>query len=199
MNWEALQPGFDPDEIAGPWGPIDPEVLCLVVERQGRPAAAMVNFGLHPAILAGDNWLYSADYPGYLAEAMKRIVGDDFTCLLANGCCGNVNHVDYADRNQGRGFSMTQRVGYMLAAAANEAIRNRTPVAGDRVAARSDRVAFDRIQITPEQRAWSERRCSARPRPIRPRARSTVCPTPTTPRRISEWPRSRTSPIGSRS
>jgi hypothetical protein len=157
MNWEALQAGFDPDEIAGPWGPIDPEVLCLVVERQGRPAAAMVNFGLHPAILAGDNWLYSADYPGYLAEAMKRIVGDDFTCLLANGCCGNVNHVDYADRNQGRGFAMTQRVGYMLAAAAAEAIRNRTPVAGDRVAARSDRVTLDRIQITPEQRAWSER------------------------------------------
>ena len=94
----------------------------------------MVNFGLHPAILAGDNWLYSADYPGYLAEAMRRIVGDDFTCLLANGCCGNVNHVDYADRNQGRGFAMTQRVGYMLAAAATEAIRNRTPVAGDRVA-----------------------------------------------------------------
>jgi hypothetical protein len=157
MNWEALQSGFDPDAIAGPWGPIDPEVLSLVVERQGRPASAMVNFGLHPAILAGDNWLYSADYPGYLAEAMRRIHGDGFTCLTANGCCGNVNHIDYRDRNQGRGFAMTQRVGYMLAAAATEAIRGRTPVGGDRVAVESHSITLDRIRITPDERAWSER------------------------------------------
>ena len=85
MNWEALVPGFDPGLVAGAWGPADPRVACVAVERQGRPVAAAVNYGLHPAILAGDNWLYSADYPGALGEALGRIQGDPFTTVFLNG------------------------------------------------------------------------------------------------------------------
>jgi len=158
MNWEALAPGFDPAEIDGPWGPVDPQVACLTVERAGKPVAAVVHFGLHPAILAGDNWLYSADYPGYLAEALGRMNGEDFTCLFLNGCCGNVNHVDYREPAQGRGWPMAQRVGYMLAAAAQEAIRKRSPVGGpaDRVAVATRRVTLERIAIREAERQRSE-------------------------------------------
>ena len=157
MNWEALWPDFDPDDVDGTWGETDPQVICLAVERQGRPVAGVVNFGLHPAILAGDNWLFSADYPGYLAESLQRTVGGEFTCLSANGCCGNVNHVDYRERGQGRGYQMTQRVGYMLGAAAHEAIHARTPVESDLVAVSSERVSLERIKISDEKRAWCER------------------------------------------
>jgi len=156
MNWEALQPGFDPDEIVGAWGPVDPEVLCLVVEQAGRPIAAVVNFALHPAILAGDNWLYSADFPGYLAEALSGTLGEDFTCLFVNGCCGNVNHVDYREPQQGRGYQMAQRVGYMLAVAAHRAICGRSPVVADQVAVSSEPVTLKRIQISDEERRWCE-------------------------------------------
>ena len=157
MNWEALQPGFDPDQVVGAWGPVDPEVACLVVERDGRPAAAAVNFALHPAILAGDNWLYSADFPGYLAESLRRTVGEGFVSLFLNGCCGDVNHVDYRQPQQGRGFPMAQRVGYMLGAAAHEAIRMRSPVPADRVAVSRDMVSLDRMPISEEDREWCER------------------------------------------
>ena len=156
MNWEALQPGFDRDEIVGAWGPVDPEVVCLVVERAGRPIAAIVNFALHPAILAGDNWLYSADFPGYLAEALSGTLGEDFTCLFLNGCCGNVNHVDYGEPEQGRGYQMAQRVGYMLGVAAHRAIGGRSPVAADQVTVSSERVTLERIQISDEERRWCE-------------------------------------------
>jgi len=155
MNWEALAPGFDPDQIAGAWGPIDPQVACLVIERDGRLAAAVVNFGLHPAILAGDNWLYSADFPGYLAEALGRMFGKEFTSIFFNGCCGNVNHVDYREPQQGRGFPMAQRVGSMLAAAACQAINNRQSVHVDRVAVSSEKVTLERIKISPDE----QRRC----------------------------------------
>ena len=191
MNWEALAPGFDPDQIEAAWGPIDPQVACLVVERDDTPVAAVVNFGLHPAILAGDNWLYSADYPGCLAEALGQTMGGcgekgtgseqqpfhvkpphrgevpvpfssqprggDFTCLFLNGCSGNVNHVDYRDPLQGRGYKMLQRVGYMLGAAAHRAIAARTPVAADRIAAASRRVSLARIQIAEEEQARCRR------------------------------------------
>jgi hypothetical protein len=157
MNWEALSPGFDPADIDEPWGPVDPELLCMVVERNERPIAALVNFGLHPAILAGDNWLYSADFPGSLAEGLRRIRGNDFTSIFLNGCSGNVNHVDYRQPGQGRGFQMVQRVGTMLAVAAAKAIRAATPVDVDCVQVSSDKATLERIQIDETER----RRCLA--------------------------------------
>ncbi|NLY01348.1 MAG: hypothetical protein GXY83_35100 [Rhodopirellula sp.] len=157
MNWEALWPDFDPEDVEGAWGSIDPQVACLAVEREGRPVAGVVNFGLHPAILAGDNWLYSADYPGQLAESLQKTIGPQFTSIFANGCCGNVNHVDYRDRGQGRGYQMTQRVGYLLGAAAHEAINRRAAVAADRVAFSSEQVSLDRIEISDEKRQWCEK------------------------------------------
>lgn len=156
MNWEALAPGFDPDGVVGAWGPVDPRVACVAVERDGRPAAAMVNYALHPAILAGDNWSYSADYPGALAEALARIQGESLVTMFLNGCCGNVNHVDYRDPQQGRGFGMTQRVGSMLAAAAAEALRMRKPAAGEEVAVARQRVSLPRIQISEAERKRCE-------------------------------------------
>ena len=157
MNWEALAPGFEPDEIDAAWGPVDPEVICLVIEQDSEPVAAMVNFGLHPAILAGDNWLYSADYPGALAEAMRSIHGDHFTTLLFNGCCGNVNHIDYREPSQGRGFQQVQRVGHTLAATASRAIRMAAPVSADRVGVSTRKVLTERIKIDEDLRGRCEK------------------------------------------
>ena len=155
MNWEALQPGFDPAEILSPWGPVDEELVCLAA-RFERRTAALVNFGLHPAILAGDNWLYSADYPGYLAEAVARFLGGGSTCLFLNGCCGDVNHVDYRDRSQGRGYAMAERVGSILANAANEALSAAAPIEASPLRVSRERVVLDRQRIDPEERRWCE-------------------------------------------
>jgi neutral ceramidase len=143
MNWE----GLDPSEVVEVLGPTDPELVVLAADRGGAPAGALVSFGLHPAVLAGDNWLYSADYPGYLAEALARIEGGGVISLFLNGCCGNVNHIDYADRLQGRGYQMTQRIGYILAAAAREAFRSRAQVSGMELRVASRRVDLERIRI----------------------------------------------------
>jgi len=156
MNWEALQPDFDPEQVVGAWGPVDPELTCLTVRREHEPIAGLVNYGLHPAILAGDNWLYSADFPGYLAEAMSRTLGDGFTCLFLNGCCGDVNHVDYRDQPQGRGLQMTQRVGYMLGAAAHQAVNSGVPIETDGLCVSREQVALERLKISASDRRWCE-------------------------------------------
>ena len=153
MNWE----GLDPDFVLEPWGPIDPEVLTLSITREGRTAAVLVNFGLHPAVLAGDNWLYSADYPGYLAEALQRLVGAGCTALFFNGCCGNVNHIDYRDPLQGRGYQMTQRIGYMLAVAAFRTLGGATPVRGERIGISRRQVKLQPLSVTEERRQWAEK------------------------------------------
>lgn len=152
MNWENLEPDF----VIEPLGSVDPQVITLSIEQHDKPRAAIVNFGLHPAILAGDNWFYSADYPGCLAEAMSRICDAEFTTVFFNGCCGNVNHLDYRDKTQGRGYQMTQRVGYMLAVAAAEAMKEQVAVSGDEIAVSSEMASLKRLPITDQQRKWSE-------------------------------------------
>lgn len=44
---------------------------------------------------------------------MNKISGGNLYALFFNGCCGNVNHLDYSDPLQGRGCQMTQRIGYI--------------------------------------------------------------------------------------
>jgi len=152
MNWEKLDPGF----VIRPHGGIDPQVIALSIGERQKAKALAVNFGLHPAILAGDNWLYSADYPGYLAEALRKMSGGSLSTLFFNGCCGNVNHLDYADPLQGRGYQMTQRVGYMLAAAVQEALVQSLAIKGDVIAVGSERLAVRRLKISEKQKKWSE-------------------------------------------
>jgi hypothetical protein len=68
-----------------------------------------------------------------------------------------VNHCDYRDQQQGRGYSMVERVGSMLAVTAMEAMRAAQPLMGQRVAVSSKLVALDRLQIPDDER----QRCEA--------------------------------------
>ena len=152
MNWE----GLDPDFVVRALGPVDPIVTALAVGQDDHVRSVAVNFALHPAVLAGDNWLYSADYPGSLTAALSRLLGQDLVTLFFNGCCGNVNHLDYRDPLQGRGFKMTERIGSMLAIDVFQAIQASAPVAGDRVAVSREYVALKRLPISEEERRWCE-------------------------------------------
>jgi hypothetical protein len=145
MNWEELAPGFMLDCL----GPIDPEVCALSVEDGGVAAAALVNFALHPAILDYENHSYTADYIGYLDTALRSICRDDFTTLFFNGCCANVNHINYADpASPRRGYPTAQRVGYVLAAAVARAMRSRAPVTGDTIRVSREMVKLERFKIS---------------------------------------------------
>ena len=150
MCWEKFEPGY----VVEPWGTIDPEVITLSFEQDGKPTGSLTNFGCHATTLTGDNWLYTADYPGYLSEAIKKVKGSDFMSIFCNGCCGNVTQVDYRV-----GFPSTyqecQRIGYILAVAALEAIKSAVPVATDKIAVSREMVPINRINISDEQLAWA--------------------------------------------
>lgn len=157
MNWESLGHGFDPVQIDQPWGPVDPELIALGVADKTHVVAAIVHFGLHPAILAGDNWLYSADFPGAMAEQLGKRYPEIDTAMFLNGCCGNVNHVDYGDRNQGRGFSLVERVGDRLAESAAVALRGSEPLGQGPIRVSRRFVSLERLPISDQQLRWCER------------------------------------------
>jgi neutral ceramidase len=151
MCWEKFKPGF----VIGPLGPIDPEIITLSVTQDGKPKGVIVNFACHATTLTGNNWLYTADYPGYLGEAVKRVKGKDYMPMFFNGCCGNVTQVDYRV-----GFPDTyqecQRIGYILGVSALEAINNEKPVSSDIIAVSKEMVPLKHITITGEQYAWAQ-------------------------------------------
>jgi hypothetical protein len=152
MCWEKFEPGF----VIEPWGTIDPEVITLTFSRDGKDIGVLTNFGCHATTLTGDNWLYSADYPGYLTEAIRKVKGKDFKSMFLNGCCGNVTQVDYRI-----GFPSTyqecQRIGYLLGVAALESMSNAQPVVTDVIGISRELVPLNRINISDEQMAWAEK------------------------------------------
>lgn len=151
MCWEKFEPGF----VIEPWGPIDPELITLSVTQEGKPKGVIVNFGCHATTLTGNNWLYTADYPGYLGESIRRVKGKDYMPMFFNGCCGNVTQVDYRI-----GFPDTyqecQRIGYILGVSALEAINNEKPIASDIIKVSKQMVPVKRLTITEEQLAWAQ-------------------------------------------
>jgi neutral ceramidase len=151
MCWEKFEPGF----VLEPWGSIDPEVITLSFKQDGKETGVLTNFGCHATTLTGNNWLYTADYPGYLAESIKRVKGKDFFSMFCNGCCGNVTQVDYRIGFPDT-FQECQRIGYILGVAAMEAMRNEKVVSSDVIAVSKEMVPLSRIDISDEQIEWAK-------------------------------------------
>ncbi len=150
MCWEKFEPGF----VVEPWGLIDPEIITLSFNQDGKSIGAIVNFACHATTLTGNNWLYTADYPGYLGESIRKIKGKDFMPLFFNGCCGNVTQVDYRI-----GFPDTyqecQRIGYLLGVSSLETINHEETLGGDQVMVSKEMVPVKRLSISEDQLSWA--------------------------------------------
>lgn len=153
MVWETFEPGFIVESL----GSIDPEMITVSIEQEGEIVGSLINFGCHPTTLTGNNWLYSADYPGYLTESVRKVKGKDFAAMFLNGACGNVTQVDHE-----AGFIDTyqecQRIGYILGVAALEAMRTAQPISNSAVVRVSrEQVPLKKMTITDEQFAWANK------------------------------------------
>ncbi len=151
MCWEKYEPGF----AIGPLGPIDPEVITMSFTQDGKQIGALVNFACHATTLTGNNWLYTADYPGYMVESIKKLKGKDYLAMFMNGTCGNITQVDYRV-----GFPDTyqecQRIGYMLGVSAVEAINNEQVIGGNEIAVSHEMVPIGLLDISDEQLEWAK-------------------------------------------
>lgn len=151
MCWEKFEPGF----VVEPWGPKDTELITLSIEQGEKQAGVVVNFGCHATTLTGNNWLYSADYPGYIAESIRKVSGKDLVPIFLNGPCGNVTQVDYRVGFPDT-FQECQRIGYILGVTAMEAIRNQKISSGNKINTARELVPVKRITISEEQLEWAK-------------------------------------------
>ncbi|MCX7887331.1 MAG: neutral/alkaline non-lysosomal ceramidase N-terminal domain-containing protein [Verrucomicrobiae bacterium] len=147
----AWQVRLNPD-IVRPAGPIDPDVGVLHLARAAKasePLATFVNFAMHPTSVGGLK--ISADYPGTLYRRLAEYLGTNTVTLFANGCCGNINHVNPRWAGQRHGPQEAERIGTVLAAAVLKAWPDLQPLQTFAPRVRTKQVTLPRRKITNEQ------------------------------------------------
>ncbi len=106
-------PGKRNPKIIKPAGPIDPAVSVIYVETHaGDPISTYVNFANHLDTVGG--LAFSADYPYTLYNLLGKVKGTEMVTLFAQGCSGNLNHLDVSFAERQRGHAEAARIGTVL-------------------------------------------------------------------------------------
>lgn len=147
-------PGKLNPNIVLPAGPNDPEVGILQIEppeaRGVAPAVATyVNFAMHPDTTGGSK--LSADWPGALGRVLASYHGSNHFTLVANGTCGNINHLDFFSKLPQGGPGEQNRIATILGAVVFQAHKDLKPVAPGPLRVRSEIVELGLPEITPAQ------------------------------------------------
>jgi hypothetical protein len=105
-----FNPGPLNPDIVRAAGPIDPQVGIVWLKRPDatHPFAAIVSFALHLDTVGGTE--YSADYPKFVEDRLKKSFGPEFTLLFGAGTCGDINHIDVTTRDR----RTTEQIGRTL-------------------------------------------------------------------------------------
>ena len=93
--------GLEHPETVRSAGPVDPEIgLLLIQDDTGKPTGLISNFALHLDTVGGMKW--SADYPYFIEQSVRKSLGPNVVSLFGTGCCGDINHVNPRgkDRNK---------------------------------------------------------------------------------------------------
>ena len=99
-----MNPGYKNPKVAGPAGPVDPDVSLLAARAKsdGRPLAVLANYSLHyvgglPAISADYFAAFARELTTRLNATDARYTGTPaFVGIMSNGTSGNINNVNYA-------------------------------------------------------------------------------------------------------
>lgn len=105
-----FNPGVLNPDIIRPAGPIDPQVGIISIAPPGssKPAAAIVSFAMHLDTVGGTE--YSADYPKFVEDELRKTLGPEFKLLFGAGTCGDINHIDVTTRDR----RTTDKIGQLL-------------------------------------------------------------------------------------
>ncbi|MBS0204924.1 MAG: neutral/alkaline non-lysosomal ceramidase N-terminal domain-containing protein [Planctomycetes bacterium] len=109
-TWMNLQ---NPDVIRAA-GPIDPEIGLLAIRSpSGSPRGIISNFALHLDTVGGMKW--SADYPFFIEQTLRKTIGGEVVSLFGTGCCGDINHSDPSRRERNKSDFIGNAIGDSIA------------------------------------------------------------------------------------
>jgi hypothetical protein len=133
-----FNPGQLNPDIVRAAGPIDSDVGIISLQDRpgGQPFAAVIAYPLHLDTTSGTE--YSADYPRFLEERLRDLLGEEFVALFGAGACGDVNHIDVRTKK----VRKAEEIGELLAETAGKALQGDelTPIAEPALAVRTAHV-----------------------------------------------------------
>jgi hypothetical protein len=139
------------DGFVGMEGTADEELAVLLARGpDGSVLGGLVDFACHPTAM-GHEPVYSADYPGVLAEELEARHGGIFGFLI--GAAGDTSTPDPNSRDAESGFGRehTLAMGRALADKADGAIQAGQPLTIDRIGVASTRLQIPQRRPTAEQ------------------------------------------------
>ncbi|RLF24051.1 MAG: hypothetical protein DRN15_03925 [Thermoprotei archaeon] len=135
-------------------GPLDEQLIVARFEdEERRLVGALVNFTCHAVVLGHTNLYISADYPGYVCEAIENI--ENGVVLFLNGACGDINPLvpstfvekeKVYDRSKGT-FEEARKMGYAIAGETLQVINKLRTVEDVKLVALSAKVSIRRAPI----------------------------------------------------
>lgn len=129
-----FNPGKLNPKIVRPAGPIDPDVGLLRLRSGDKDVALLTVFALHLDTVGGTE--YSADYPFHLERKLRPILGLEAVSLFGAGTCGDINHINVANKDPQKGQLEAARIGNVLGETVREALPKLRAVRSPRLAVR---------------------------------------------------------------
>jgi neutral ceramidase len=143
-------PGVGNPEIVGAMGPIDPEILVLVLkDDSGKILGCVFNYSNHVDVLSGS--LISADYPGMLARRFRERFGDDSNLVYLNGACGDLNHIDTGGQGSTSGEEQSDRMAGILYNDLSDGLEVCEPLDSFQVNGAIESISIPRHRISQEE------------------------------------------------
>jgi hypothetical protein len=147
MNWEP----WPLEHLVAVLGVPDPEVGVLkVVDLSGQVLCILFNHAGHPDVLSGDNYLISAEYPGFAERLLEEQFGA--VAMFVNGAQGTMD----IDGLGPRDWAEMERLGTKLAAAVAEMAQRIEPKEGLAVRCACLKHGLPARKVSDEQLAWAE-------------------------------------------
>lgn len=128
-------------------GPIDPEIGLALIQSADdqKPLAVLSNFALHLDTVGGLLW--SADYPYFIEQGVKKELGKDVISVFGTGACGDINHSDPARKERNK----TDFIGNSLADTIRAALPGLETVETPTFQVRTAAVELPLQEVTDEQ------------------------------------------------
>jgi neutral ceramidase len=149
----VFNPGVGNKAAILPAGPVDPQVGILMLRKvsDNSPLALLSNFGVHADTFGGSR--FSADYPGFLAQALGSAIGGGCISIFATGPCGDLNHVDVQGNEKKR--LSTKDIGEHLSNAIIKEIPSLKRVGNSFLSMRSQFVYAPLQEYTQAELSWA--------------------------------------------
>jgi hypothetical protein len=104
----------DHPDVVRAAGPIDPQIELVTIRNEaGEPQGILSNFALHLDTVGGMKW--SADYPYFIEQTLKKGLGSNVISIFGTGCCGDINHVNPKSRDRNKADYIGQSLGDSIA------------------------------------------------------------------------------------